>query len=192
MTGESDLPNHDAAEPVGLEALAAAVDRYADMVYSTCRRVLGSESEAADVAQETFFQFFQQADEITTSTGAWLHKVATCRALDVVRQNIARRRREEAYAAEHPRVPDSWAEVEPLVDEALDALPDDQRELLVLHFLERRTMTDLAWDYGVSQPTVSRMRRPRPQPRPARPPQSARAAEPRQCSRALPWPCSRL
>jgi len=42
------------------------------------------------------------------------------------------------------------------VDAALDALPDDQRELLVLHFLERRTMTDLASDHGVSQPTISR------------------------------------
>jgi hypothetical protein len=80
MTGHSNLPDPSAAEPSELEALAAAVDRYADMVYSTCRRVLGSESEAADVAQETFFQFFQP----TVS-----RRVAT--ALDALRAQLRAR-----------------------------------------------------------------------------------------------------
>jgi len=148
----------DSAWPDATRRLAAIVAHYTDMVYSTCRRVLGNEAEAADVAQETFFQFYRQADEITTSIGAWLHAVATRRAIDLVRQNASRRRREELYATEHVfgRVPDSWAEVEPLVDEALEALSDDQRELVVVHFLERRTLTELADDSGVSQPTMSR------------------------------------
>ncbi len=156
MTG----PDPISGQPPGMEdevnRLAVVMAHYADMVYGTSRRVLGNESDAADVAQETFYQFLRHADQITGSIGAWLHQVATGRAIDLVRKNAARRRREAAYAAEAPHFPDTWGEVEPLVDEALAALPDDERELLVLHFLERQTMTQLAEAYDVSQPTISR------------------------------------
>jgi len=93
MTSTDNTREDGAAWPADADALAAVVARHADMVYSTCRRVLGNDAEAADVAQETFFQFYRQADEITTSVGAWLHQVATRRAIDLVRQNVSRRRR---------------------------------------------------------------------------------------------------
>lgn len=138
------------------ESLATIMDRYADMVYSTCRRVLGDESQAADVVQETFFQFIKHAHRITGSLGSWLHQVATRRAVDLVRQNASRRRREEAYATSASRGPDTWETVEPLVDAALEEMPHELREVLVRHYLQRQSMTDLAADNGVSQSTVSR------------------------------------
>ncbi len=138
------------------EALATIMDRYADMVYSTCRRVLGDESQAADVVQETFFQFVQHAHRITGSLGSWLHQVATRRAVDLVRQNASRRRREEAYAAGVSREPDTWEAVEPQVDEALEDMPHELREVLVRHYLQRQSMTEIAEANGVSQSTISR------------------------------------
>lgn len=138
------------------EALATIMDRYADMVYSTCRRVLGNESQAADIVQETFFQFVQHAHRITGSLGSWLHQVATRRAVDLVRQNASRRRREEAYAAGVSREPDTWEAVEPQVDEALEDMPHELREVLVRHYLQRQSMTEIAADNGVSQSTISR------------------------------------
>lgn len=138
------------------EALATIMDRYADMVYSTCRRVLGDESQAADVVQETFFQFVKHAHRITGSLGSWLHQVATHRAVDLVRQNASRRRREEAYAAGVSREPDTWETVEPQVDEALEDMPHELREVLVRHYLQRQSMTEIAADNGVSQSTISR------------------------------------
>lgn len=136
--------------------LATVIERYADMVFSTGRRVLGSDAEAADVAQETFLHFIAHAGGITGSVGAWLHRVATRRAIDRVRRDAARRRREQAYCAEASPEADRWAEVEPLVDEALDELPQEMRDLLVLHYLEHRSMGEIASMRGVSQPTVSR------------------------------------
>lgn len=140
----------------GPDPLTAAVVQYADMVYATCHRVLGNEADAADVAQETFFQFCQRADRIRGSVGAWLHQVATNRSIDLVRQNSSRRRREATYAAEGVPQANTWHEVEPAVDQALAALPADARDLLVEHYLERRTMAQIGQRRGLSQPTVSR------------------------------------
>lgn len=140
----------------GADPLAAAISQHADMVYATCRRVLGSEAEAADVAQETFFQFLKQAGRIRGTAGGWLHQVATRRSIDLIRQSASRRRREEAYASESSPVADTWREVEPLVDEALEALDPEAREILVLHHLQGRSMSEIAAAKGISQPTVSR------------------------------------
>jgi RNA polymerase sigma factor (sigma-70 family) len=138
------------------EALSAIMGQYAGMVYGTCRRVLGDNAQAADVAQETFFQLLKNAHRVTGSLGSWLHRVATRRAIDVIRQNAARRRREETYAASAGLEVDQWEEIEPLVDEALEELPDGLREVLVLHFLNGQSLTQIALAQGLSQPTVSR------------------------------------
>ena len=78
------------------DAFALVVTRYADLVYSTCYRILGNDAKAEDVTQETFFQLFKKADSITDCLGGWLHRVATHRCLDLIRQDAARRRRELA------------------------------------------------------------------------------------------------
>lgn len=137
-------------------AFSTIMDRHADMVYTTCRRILGDEARAADAMQETFFELVKKADGITGSLGSWLHKVATRRAVDLIRQDVSRRRREAVYVADAPGSASSWSEVEPVVDEALEALPEDQRELLTRHFLQGRSTVQIAAEQGVSQPTISR------------------------------------
>ncbi|HOW66937.1 MAG TPA: sigma-70 family RNA polymerase sigma factor [Candidatus Paceibacterota bacterium] len=137
-------------------ALTAIIHRYASMVFGTCHRVLGNEAQAADVVQETFYQLVKSAHRITGSLGSWLHQVATRRSIDLVRENTSRRRREEAYAADHLEAREPWRQIEPLVDEALEEIPADLRELLVLHYLEQKTMCEIAKAQGLSQPTVSR------------------------------------
>lgn len=138
------------------EAFATLMNHYADMVYGTCRRVLGNDDQAADAAQETFFQFLKDAERVQGSLGGWLHQVATRRAVDLMRQETSRRRREQAYATDVLPQVETWEEIAPLVDESLEALPEPLREVLILHFLERRTTVQMARALGVSQPTVSR------------------------------------
>jgi RNA polymerase sigma-70 factor (ECF subfamily) len=138
------------------QALASIMRQYAGMVYGTCRRVLRNDADAADATQETFFQLLRNADAITGSLSGWLHQVATRRAIDRVRQDAARRRREEAYAANPERREDNWQEIEPLVDEALEELPEESREVLVLHYLKGQSMNQIAALKGLSQPTISR------------------------------------
>jgi RNA polymerase sigma factor (sigma-70 family) len=138
------------------DTFAAIVREYAPMVYGASHRVLGDDPMAADVVQETFYELSKSADRITESLGSWLHKVATRRAIDRVRENQSRRKREAAYAAQAIIEEEPWAEVEPLVDEALEELSPRWRELLVMHYLDGKSMTQIALLKGLSQPTVSR------------------------------------
>ncbi len=137
------------------EAFAEIVRRHAGLVYGTCLRVLADADRAADATQETFFQLTKNAGRIRGSLGAWLHQVAVRQAVDRIRSDSARREREKAYAAQTDEA-QTWHEVSPCVDEALEQLDERTRELLVRHYLEGRSMAELAEELGVSRPTVSR------------------------------------
>ncbi len=50
----------------------------------------------------------------------------------------------------------TWPDIEPHVDEALNELPKELREVLVLYFLEGRTQAEVARYLGKNQATVSR------------------------------------
>lgn len=139
------------------------VQAHAGMVFATARRITRDEAMAEDVAQETFFQLARQSRHITQSVAAWLHRVAWRRACNAVRDAATRRRIEEEAAASDAAVRQSaeheatWADVESVLDEAIDKLPDNLRAPLVMHFLQGRAQRDIAEQLGVSQSTVSRM-----------------------------------
>ncbi len=137
-------------------AFAEIVRRYAGLVYGTCLRVLADADKAADATQETFFQLVKRADEITGSLGGWLHQVAVFKAVDSLRNDTARRQREGKYLDAKSGEDRTWQEIAPHIDEALNELDDQTRETLVCHYLQGRSMTDLAEALGVSRATVSR------------------------------------
>jgi RNA polymerase sigma-70 factor (ECF subfamily) len=130
---------------------------YAGTVYGTCLRVTGNQEQAADAAQETFYHLLKNPGRITGSLGGWLHQMAVRRAIDLVRRDVTRRRHESAYAAvAEPVATDQWADVSPLVDEALSELKEDLRDILLRHYLQKQSTVQIAAAKGVSQPTVSR------------------------------------
>jgi len=97
----------------------------------------------------------KNARQVTGSLAGWLHRVAVGKSVDLVRNDMARRRREQDYAA-LPRETDQRSEISPLVDEALLEIDEEARDLLVRHYLLGETLTDIAAVKGISQPTVSR------------------------------------
>jgi len=138
------------------EAFSEIVQRHAPIVYGACLRVLEDQSRAADVVQETFLQLLRDAGKITGSVPSWLHRVATRKALDAVRSDARRRKREARYAADKPLKTTRWEDVSVHVGQGLDELDDETRRILIQRFFQGRTTTDIAADSGVSQPTVSR------------------------------------
>jgi len=138
------------------QAFNEIVRRHAGLVYGACLRVLADADAAADIVQETFLQLLRNAGRITGSVPTWLHRVATNKAVDCLRRDSARRKRESVYAADRPQEVTQWRDLSPFVDEALASLEPQVRDILVAYFLESRTTTDLALGYGVSQPTISR------------------------------------
>ena len=55
------------------------MQRYQNMVFSTAMRLLANQTEAEDVAQETFLRAYDHFDELHSSptAGGWLKRVAT-------------------------------------------------------------------------------------------------------------------
>jgi len=144
------------AEKGDAEAFSEIVRRHAGLVYGASLRVLEDKTRAADVVQETFFQLYKDAGHITGPVSSWLHSVATRKAIDVVRKDSRRKRREVKYAVERLREAESWQDISGHIDEGLDELDDQTREILIQRFFEGRSMADIAGEMGISQPTVSR------------------------------------
>src|SRR5579862_8569525 len=141
------------------DAFAQLVERFANFVYATCLRVLGNSARAEDVCQETFFKLMSRPHEVNQNVGAWLHRTATHLALDVLRSESARKRREIVYSRECEREASTWMELSPAVDQALSELPDEMRTILVRHFLLGHSQAQLAAEGEQSPATISRRMR---------------------------------
>ena len=138
------------------EAFGEIIRRHAGLVYGAAWRILADMDRASDVAQETFLQLTKDAAKVTGSLPGWLHRVATHKAIDLIRRDTSRKHREMQYATQPPRQATAWREISLHVDEGLNALDSEMREILVAHFLEGQTTRKIASIRGISQATVSR------------------------------------
>ncbi len=140
------------------------VDQHFDLVYSTCRRILGNDQDAADAAQDTFVRLLRSPRTTRTSDAGWLHACARSTALNRLRSEGRLHRRQVASArsdgahsdcavAEHEHAIES-AEIAGIVDDCLAELDPDSRELLLAHHIQGRSLDDLAQGSGVGRSAV--------------------------------------
>jgi len=138
------------------EAFAEIVHRHAGLVYGACLRILNDRTAAADAVQDTFTQLLRDAEKVTESVPCWLHRVATRKSVDLIRRDSRRRRREAKYAAGKMLDVPQWEDISVHIDQALNELDEETRQILINHFFEGRTTKDIAAENAISQPTVSR------------------------------------
>ena len=86
MTEGEALLLHRVARQADAQAFGELVHQYAQLVYGTAYRILRNQSDAADITQETFIALHQHADRISESLTAWLHRVASNKAFDLLRR----------------------------------------------------------------------------------------------------------
>ncbi|GMV93191.1 MAG: hypothetical protein AMXMBFR82_29690 [Candidatus Hydrogenedentota bacterium] len=138
------------------EAFRTIIQRYGRMVYATALRILGNPADAEDVAQDCFEKLARTSKAPRGYLGPWLHRMAVNRALDRVRSDAARKRRETAYQDALPSAAElSWDDIYPLVDDAIDQLPDKLRRAVVAHFLEGLTHEQIAQRESVSRAAIT-------------------------------------
>ncbi len=140
-------------------AFAALVRRHGPMVLGVCRRVLGGHDGAEDAFQAVFLVLARRASTVDPSgLPGWLHGVARNAAMSA-RRAAARRRRHEQAVAEVPdrpgHEPDAWADVREIIDEEIAALPDTQRQAVILCDLEGVTRREAASRLGIGDGTLS-------------------------------------
>jgi RNA polymerase sigma factor (sigma-70 family) len=143
-------------------AFRALVDRHLDHVHSVAWRVTRRHDLAADVAQLVFVRLAERHHRLPAglSLAAWLHINTRSLAIDLVRTEVARRRREqEFFHGSIMNPPDSatWSELESSLDEAVEALPTSDREAILLRFYQNHTHAGVGRHLGLNE-DAARMR----------------------------------
>lgn len=142
---------------------------YQNMVFSTAWRLIGSEAEAEDIAQEVFLKAYEHFEELQGSptAGGWLKTVARNLSLNHLTRYRARWRFFSEYESEGeegeerglvgtlaaPEQTTQGAEAtdqRELLAQALDKLPPGQRVPLVLYHFEDLSYEEIAARLGVS------------------------------------------
>jgi RNA polymerase sigma-70 factor (ECF subfamily) len=121
------------------QALAALVIRHGDVLRRIAWRILRHSAEAEDVAQEAFVRLWQEAGRIRAATArGWLIQVASRLAFARLRRRAPEFHAQlpDTAAAEDTARPLAEAEAARILERALARLPDRQRLVLVLVYLE--------------------------------------------------------
>jgi RNA polymerase sigma-70 factor (ECF subfamily) len=137
------------------QALEALYRRYARPCYGLARRILVDEQFAQDVVQEVFLTVWRDAHRFDAARGgfsSWLLSMTHHKAVDAVRreENLRKRRSPETVlddaVSDAPQVEDEvWSLLRrSRVREALQLLPDVQREALTLAYFGGYTQREIA------------------------------------------------
>ncbi|MDO5098895.1 MAG: RNA polymerase sigma factor SigE [Corynebacterium sp.] len=148
------------------------VEQHADSVYRLAFRLSGNQHDAEDLTQETFMRVFRSIKNYQPGTfEGWLHRITTNLFLDMVRHRS--KIFMEALPEDYERVPGtdmtpeqaySVANLDPALQEALDALAPDFRVAVVLCDVVGMSYDEIADTLGVKMGTVrSRIHRGRSQ-----------------------------
>jgi RNA polymerase sigma factor (sigma-70 family) len=144
-------------------AFRELVERYYDLVYSTAARRVGEGSQQArDVAQHVFMDLANAAQKLPPDVqlGGWLHHHTCFVTSKLIRTEKRRQNRETEAARMNPRESTTDAnfdQIAPLLDDAIDELPESDRTAIVLRFFERRDFRSVGESLATSE-DAARMR----------------------------------
>src|ERR1019366_4761933 len=141
------------------DAFTALVNRHVKLVYSAALRQIRSPQLAEEIAQSVFADLARDAGKLS-GTGfqpvhfltAWLYQVTRRTAIDVIRKESRRQLREQ-IAVEMNNMnatANDWTQIEPLLDDAMDALDETDRSAILLRYFENKTLREVGKALGTS------------------------------------------
>lgn len=140
----------------------ALLHQYGAMVQAVCHRALQDAALAEDATQEVFVLLLRKAPELPPDTvlSGWLYRTADYVARDFLRTRMRRRAREtrpETIENLMPSPPAThWQDIEPMLDDAMHALPERQRSLVLLCYFQKVSQRAAALAVGCSESVASR------------------------------------
>ena len=135
-------------------AFRTLVERYATLVHMAAKRTCGDDALAADASQLVFILLAQKAKSLTThpTLAGWLHVTAVMKTRDLIdktRRETRKRQLLTMEAQSHSHV-DTWQKIQPVLDDALAALSDKDREALLLRFYRSLSIREIADTLGIA------------------------------------------
>ncbi len=145
-------------------AFSELVARHQGRILGLARRVAGSRAEAEEIAQDAFVRAWQALPGFRGDSrfSTWLHRITTRVALD--RREVVRRRErrevgvEEEVLAGLAATPEAGVEGNRVTARArielLAGLSETQRTVVTLHYLEDRSVIEVAQAMNLPENTV--------------------------------------
>jgi len=136
------------------EAFELLMDRYQEKVFRLAISILRNTERAEEVTQDIFLKLWRALPAYNgrAAPATWLYAIARNTCLSAVRSS-AHRRTLPLTVSETPQQPESvstHAEIMQLVDR----LPEAQRQVITLYYLEDRDVTEVARMLDLSEGTV--------------------------------------
>ena len=140
-------------------AFAELVRRYAGLVYSTAFRHCGNPHHAEEIAQAVFIILARKAATLSPRVvvSGWLYQAARLTAANFIKGELRRRRREqEAVMQSDPleSASPAWETIAPLLDEAMGALNETDRNAVLLRYFENRTSQEIGAALRMNEETA--------------------------------------
>src|SRR5258708_29978773 len=153
MTTDSELLR-DFVRNRSEESFTALVKRHLNLVYSAALRQVRLPQLAEEAAQSVFSDLARQSHSLAPNTilTAWLYQVTRRTAVDIVRRESRRQFREQiAFEMNSLNATASdWSYIEPLLDDAMQALDDTDRAAVLLRYFENKSLREIGQTLGVS------------------------------------------
>ncbi|MFD1788306.1 RNA polymerase sigma factor [Sphingomonas floccifaciens] len=146
-------------------AFGEIVRRYKQPLHRTVARLTGDEDEAVDIVQDAFIAAHAAIAKFDTERPmrTWLTRIAVNKARDWRRRRIVRRLISAMMPDEPVEVPDDVPAIDSAVadraelrrvETAIQRLPANLREVLVLRTIDGLTQAEVGEALGVSEKTV--------------------------------------
>jgi len=154
------------------ERISEAIDRDTTRLRKFIRRRVADPSDAEDILQEVFYELVEtyRLMKPIEQVGAWLFRVARNRITDLFRKRKPEASTNDPVVAEEGEfltledlLPSRDAGPEAAyartvllaeLEDALEELPDEQREVFLAHEIEGRSFKELAVETGLSVNTL--------------------------------------
>jgi RNA polymerase sigma factor (sigma-70 family) len=145
------------------EAFSWVVDRYGDMVYTVCLRMLVSEADAGDAAQEVFVKAFRSLGSFQERSkfSTWLYRIAYNHCISVIRRKVKVIDLVDELP-DNETAEDDMTGIDTLTEEerkrflrmAMEALPETDAVVVTLFYYEELSLEEIAHITGLTSSNI--------------------------------------
>jgi RNA polymerase sigma factor (sigma-70 family) len=147
------------AEERDERAFTELVNRRIGLVYTAALRQLGGDAaRAKDVAQQVFIDVARKARSLRDhpSLLGWLYTSTHHAAIDTVRREARRKRREQEAQdmddlTRTDELATDWGRLRPVLDAAMHDLNERERRMVLLRFFDQQPFAAIATELGLSE-----------------------------------------